>query len=335
MGNTLKTHDYLSKEISLCLKGICALLILMHHLNQRTLVLAGTFVGEMFDLLGFLAVSVFFFYSGYGLMYSVNSKGEGYLGGFLKKRVLPIYVIYLFLTLLSCGATLLTGIKLTLTMVVNAVFLIDTLVTYGWYLQAIIIFYLVFYFAFVLFKQNSARLTVISAFVVGYMIALHINDAAPATYISSLSFLLGIFWSLNTEHIDKLLKNRKMIISLWCGLFSIFALLLLVSMFKSDKNIRWPLRMIVSPLFVTVLLPAVQLITQKCAGLINNRVTTLLGTISLEIYVCQGYFFDIFESGVLQIENRYVYIVMVAVCTVLMAIPLYHFDKYIYKVFRK
>lgn len=61
--------DYLSKENTTNLKGLLALMVLLHHTYQKALI--GSSVA-IFDFtmrsLGFYCVSCFLFLSGYGLM---------------------------------------------------------------------------------------------------------------------------------------------------------------------------------------------------------------------------------------------------------------------------
>ncbi len=335
MSDIRKSYHYLDKDVSKCIKGICALVIVLHHANQRTLVLAGSYIGELFDIIGFLAVSMFFFFSGYGLMISYESKGDSYTKSFLKKRVLPIYLIYLFLTVLYSVVKLLIGEAIGFADVIKGVFLVDTIVTYGWYLKAIILFYIVFYLTFRLCKTLKMRVGIIAIFLLLYMLYYHVTDAAPATYISSLSFLLGIVWCIYREQIDKMLEKRRVFFSLFLGLVAVFCVILATSMLISTKNIRWPLRIVASPMFVVILLVFTSLIVKNHAVVLINGFTKLLGKISLEIYVLQGLFFDALRSDLINIENAYVYIVLVFVCTFSLAPLLMLLDNYIYKLCRK
>ena len=60
----------LSKENGNCLKGICALMVLICHTCSQSgfLMLPGVGVGAVITAFGYWGVSVFFFLSGYGLV---------------------------------------------------------------------------------------------------------------------------------------------------------------------------------------------------------------------------------------------------------------------------
>ena len=64
----------LSVEATRSIRGICALIIVLHHLAQEIDTFSPFCI--VFKPLGFLAVTVFFFYSGYGLMKSHQCKAD-------------------------------------------------------------------------------------------------------------------------------------------------------------------------------------------------------------------------------------------------------------------
>ena len=68
--------DYLSKERTTAIKGLLALMVLIHHTYQKTLIGSSVL---LFDFtmrsLGFYCVSSFLFLSGYGLFSSFKNGG--------------------------------------------------------------------------------------------------------------------------------------------------------------------------------------------------------------------------------------------------------------------
>lgn len=71
-------NDVLDKYNSNKIKGLLALLIIIHHLS---IYIKETILLKVFTIVGVIAVSAFFFYSGYGLMTSYLKK-ENYLKDF-------------------------------------------------------------------------------------------------------------------------------------------------------------------------------------------------------------------------------------------------------------
>ena len=59
--------DYLSRNTTNSLKGVMALMVLLCHLHGRVQLFSNSILGTLFTAFGYLAVSGFFFLSGYGL----------------------------------------------------------------------------------------------------------------------------------------------------------------------------------------------------------------------------------------------------------------------------
>lgn len=88
-----RQSDIFIKEKTIPLKGLLAILIVIHHLSlyidHKAL--------YPFQCWGAPIVSLFFFVSGYGLMKSYMKNGKVYLLQFIANRVLLVYCFFLFL----------------------------------------------------------------------------------------------------------------------------------------------------------------------------------------------------------------------------------------------
>lgn len=97
-----KIGEIFRKEKTYELRGICMLLIILHHCFLRNHVSSS--FDSIFYNMGYLCTGLFFFLSGYGLFYSYNRMGEAqvsYLWMKLKKLLLPFIYIWVFLLLLK------------------------------------------------------------------------------------------------------------------------------------------------------------------------------------------------------------------------------------------
>lgn len=94
-----KNREALSLQTCNVLKGISILAVFIGHTSK---VFTGLFLYKFYCSIGLFAVSVFFFISGYGLMYAYLDK-ENYRNGFLKKRILPLLICYTIACLLQYG----------------------------------------------------------------------------------------------------------------------------------------------------------------------------------------------------------------------------------------
>lgn len=109
----LGSHTFMgvqfSKQATVPLRGLLATGIVLHHLSLRLVEASPDcpWIWSQFSFWGAPIVAVFFFLSGYGLMVSLITKGQKYLDGFLKKRLLKI-VLPLILCSIVFEATSIT-----------------------------------------------------------------------------------------------------------------------------------------------------------------------------------------------------------------------------------
>ena len=87
--------DYIAPKESLYIKGIFVILVLLSHFSGY-IVLSDSLADYSFNIirgyLGQFIVTMFFFYSGYGIYESLKHKGKQYLINFPKKRLLATWI---------------------------------------------------------------------------------------------------------------------------------------------------------------------------------------------------------------------------------------------------
>ena len=196
-------NDYLSKETTNSLRAIFALTVVMHHLSQRV---EGGFLFHCFSFVGNLAVGVFFFISGYGLMKQHQINPE-YQRGFLRHRLPTVLIPYLAVSVLYLIVYHLTGNPYT---VQKALFgLADgSLVANAWYVVAIVIFYLVSYLAIKAGGKN--KYAVMAIVVLGelvYSICCFALGSGSWYFNSCLCFFLGIVWCMYRDQLDHFFRK--------------------------------------------------------------------------------------------------------------------------------
>ncbi len=323
---------YLSKEVSDCLKGFFAVCVFLHHIYQRTGFIKQPALAKLFEVLGYLSVSVFLFFSGYGLMVSYIKKGHKYMKTFVKKRILPLFCVYLFLVILYSVERILLNINTSYKDVIESFWIFKSVVIYGWYIQSILFFYIIFYLCFTYSKNIKTGFYLMLISVLMYMVLFHVTSQTGARYLSMLSLALGLLWGKHTKVFDRYIEGNKkaVIISL-----VMFVLLLWAYCAPIEYFQKLCARMFSSPAFVVLVLSLTAIICARKKELILNRVLYLLGSISLEIYVSQGLFFRLFHSKILYIENNFIYIVTVWICTVVFSFLLHYLFSYIYILFGK
>lgn len=146
-------EDFSSLHVTKSLRGLCALGIILHHISLQQSFRSTNELG-IFSVSGIFFVSVFFFYSGYGLLKSIDTK-PGYLENFVKSRVLKALVIPFYVNILLYAVFFLAmGCSFPASKWICGILGITLLNEYAWYPIVLVILYLLFY---VLFYNLSRR----------------------------------------------------------------------------------------------------------------------------------------------------------------------------------
>ena len=199
------------------LKGLFACFVLLHHMFPFYTHMFPSL--ETYKHLGFIAVSGFFMISGYGLAYGVMHR-DGYLHGFIIKRMLPIVLSYYLSALMY-----LFVFRYMHMLTAERIYDILTAKEY-WFVYAILIFYLGFYISFKIFPPKAA-MPVSFIFVAGYIAYMSFRIFSSSDYNgfwlinSSLAFPLGIVFSMYKDKLVKFIKKRYIIKLILC--IAIFA----------------------------------------------------------------------------------------------------------------
>lgn len=168
------------------IKGVAICLIVLCHYM-------GKFGGgiTLFTPLGGIGVMIFLMLAAYGLNESWNKNGSS---GWWRKRVIAVFFPYAIVQLgLYWAAREFSGVDLLLD-----IFLIKPRYVYGWYLNYLLTWYLIFY---IVMKLPTLRKHKITVLVVVSVLMFFIFDEIRAE--QSLSFLSGIALS------DYMAENEK------------------------------------------------------------------------------------------------------------------------------
>ena len=186
------------------LKGLCAIYVIFHHLCTYFADVYPSFL--FFEAVGFLMVGMFFFISGYGLMFGVKNKAN-YLKGFFTKRLLTILVPYYIIDLFYIYAKNFVG-------ALNIKYIFLSLFGYHlWYVMAIIIMYIGFYLCFKLFKQKG--IIVMTVYTTLYIVVLYVlnrfyglADFGLWWYNSIPCFVLGMWYCNYKDTVNEFFKEH-------------------------------------------------------------------------------------------------------------------------------
>lgn len=272
--NSENGQDFLSQSMTKSEKGIAAMLIVLHHLAQHINII-GPFL--IMRYIGFILVAVFFFISGYGLMYGVHHK-RNYLDSFLTRRILPILVPYWIINTVDIFYYLIQGKQFTLIEYILSYIGFD-IITGTWFVTTILLLYIFFWISFQLTQKGYI---VLGIFIIGYCVICFLLNLHSSYTASVAVFLLGVLWH-KVNHFFILWIQKKYIIKvLFCFmLFGIafFGRLVLSVRGLDNVLLQTVLRNLVSIFFIILLLVVTQKVQFK--GFIFNW----LGNISYELYM--------------------------------------------------
>ena len=160
----------MSKEDTLVFKGIFSIIVILHHVSQIENTIPYIY---HFANFGMYAVGMFFFISAYGMTKQVKLNREKYLKGFFKKRFLKLLLPIFIVTIIHIVLNILIFHKTyTISSIINVYKSGSSIINNGWYLNSILVIYLIFYFSFKFFKNLKVSYIIFSFLILTYIFVL-------------------------------------------------------------------------------------------------------------------------------------------------------------------
>lgn len=211
-------ENYLSKDVCNAIKGSFILMIFISHFSQYS-----NMKTSQLDLawwncrvfLGQCVVAMFLFYSGYGVMESIMSKGSAYVKTFLQRRVLNVWRAWvvsqcIFLVANSIGASVGLRIKNPYMDFPHSLIAWSSQGNDNWYIFDILYLYIITYISFQVFKnRHYLALAAVTLFSLGFIVLLKSYANLPAYWFNSLlCYPLGLCFSLKRSKLEPLLRKN-------------------------------------------------------------------------------------------------------------------------------
>ena len=203
--------SFMNRNFTKIIKGCSILTVVWAHSGARM------GVGGIQFIAG-IGVALFLICSGYGLECSYCKNG---LKGFWRKRFLNVAVPFWFIELIGL---LLTN-NFTLIAYLKDFLFIKPATAYGWFMQYIIICYILFYTIKIskekfLLNDKRELAVFIAFFVILFIIESTINVNPDMPFLKArqvLSFPFGIFIAKYRESIKNILDGKKVYVFFWGG----------------------------------------------------------------------------------------------------------------------
>jgi len=193
-------NDFFDKNWSLALKGLCCIVVILVHIpNEHS-----TRLQNMIGSFAFVAVTVFFMISGYGL--SVNRSRKGYMQHFWRNRMVTLIVPMLLTNIVAEVVNLISGVT---DHVVYNLFAVNGFVV------MIMACYVIFYIAYQFKSLNEhMKSTIIClGILILSIIAFLFEEHIPFTVwpVPCLGFIYGMLIADRKSQIIKILNKQKII----------------------------------------------------------------------------------------------------------------------------
>ncbi len=324
--------------------------IILHHLAQISTNYGTVNKGLItsFNYLGFLFTSIFFFYSGFGLIFSFLNKPD-YLETFLGKRLpyvlIPFWVANLFGVIIN-NILFPTGQKAgDLVLDVLGISLYNS---FGWFIIEIVILYLLFYFLFKKIKNSDIALILLCIAVVLIILMGFFRGHDPNYdkshwfqgewwYNSTIAFAAGMLYARFKSSLDDFFKKHYKVCTVISAI--LFAITMQLSVYalwylgyyhgnsalgRRDAAITLIAQIAACISFDILIL----LVSMKVA--IGNRALKLISGFSLELFLVHGYLVNWFFK-IDDLSEPLIY-ALVIICSLLCAFLLSKLDSLLIKV---
>lgn len=336
-------EDFLSLDTSKSMLGIFAVLIVLHHLSQLLSNL-GMKQGPLacLESVGVCFVGMFFFFSGYGLIYSKNNKTD-YLKGFLGKRLPGILVPFYFCNIIFVIFSLVVQIPMAPMEIVAYLSGWWLLNTQMWYIVEIAFFYLSFYFIFKNVKNEKTGIAImgilIGIMVVASILIGHGPECESDKWLqgewwfnASFMFLFGMIMAYNEKKIIEFVKKRYPVVLLVCLIAAIglyFPVNAMVDMgtYYCEYEAGYSILQIFITKFITFICQFAMVFFADVVVLLlmmkikcGNGITRSLGGVSLELYLIHNLYLIMFGYlGIGGITNQAILVYAAVICSLITA----------------
>lgn len=299
-------EDYMGPEQTTAVKGIFAVFILMSHMSSNLQFDArvDTLTRGIIAMIGQLMVTMFFFYSGYGILEGYRKKAN-YAHGFLKNRFLKVLLHFDLALVLFALMGLILGNRYTATDYLFCWFGWTGIGNSNWFIFDTLVFYLIVYAAMGIchkFSKNQTLFCLIATVLcaVFWFILYRVKGPESWWYNTIFCFPMGLWYSAYQERINKLCRKPV----LW-GIGLVLTAVVFYVLYSSGNEVLYTL---CSALFCVVL----AMITMRVR--ICNPVLTWLGVNSFSIYILQRLPMMLFSKLGLQ-SHPYLYVLLVVAVT--------------------
>jgi len=317
--------DYLSPKVTSPIKGVCALLVMLHHISQRL----DPMESSIYQNIGFLAVAIFFFYSGYGLTVNRLTK-PNYMHPFLRRRVTSMLIPFFATNILYVLAFSVIGAgNYNPLLLISQVFGKDQLNVNAWYIVALFWFYVAYWVSFRFLKSERKGWIFMAVFIWVYIVACGLWSPGVWWYNTAFCFLLGMAWATFRDKLHRLFSRGTW---LWM-LVPVVIVCIGVKTYIACYSTNLALTFFGSAAASLAFAWLIVLLSMKIR--LSNPIVEFLGKYSFEIYLIHHLLFSVVRLPVFHLSGNMAFTLSVILSACLMALWLKPVDDWLVKKVQK
>ncbi|MBR2883754.1 MAG: acyltransferase family protein, partial [Clostridia bacterium] len=199
----------MSMDKTASIKGVFILLVFFSHFNSYTHFNGGfdKIYVAFFNYIGQAMVTMFLFYSGFGIMESIKNK-KNYIKTMPKKRMLNLLIQFDVAVLIFAIIKILCKEEIPLRRLLLSFVGWESLGNSNWYIFTILLLYIFTYVAFSISSRYSISTMVVTALSCIYILFCVYTDIKPTYWYDTLiCFPIGIFFSNYKAKIDSMIPK--------------------------------------------------------------------------------------------------------------------------------
>ena len=320
--------DYMSVEKTSAIKGIFIIIVFFSHFyGYVSLTWAADEVFyKYFNMIGQRMVTLFLFYSGYGVMESISRKGINYVHSIPRRRLLhvlaefDIAVVIFTVIRLIMKTPFAGGDVFSIKQFFLSLIAWDSVGNSNWYIFSILIAYAATFIGFEIFKcrkiPSVAAVTVLLAAFIVFLRLTGIKE--PYWYNTVICYAGGMWFSLLRPAVEKIMFKN----AVWIPVF-ILSLALCLASFRLAKA-----NFLLYELSMCLFAWTVVVFTMKIS--VCNKALVWLGKNLFPMYIFQRVPMIIFERLGLAEFNIYIYFAVCFALTVLISVGFSKFSKWLW-----
>lgn len=315
--------DYMSKEKTNAVKGVFVILVLFSHYSQY--VNLGGMYDEAYIILknhlNQMVVSMFLFYSGYGMMESLKKKGFQYVKTIPVKRFLTVLVNFDIAVLLFAAVGFFLGKTYDLQTFLLSLIGWKNVGNSNWYIFAVLVMYILVFIAFYLLKWVSADHiyyigTMILTLLTVVFVYILMKAGRPQYCYNTIALLpLGCWFSLLKARVEKILMRNDY-------LYVLASILMFLLYFLSFR-VRWKYGIEGYTIWACSFTALVLLVTMKIG--FCNPILTWFGNHVFSVYILQRIPMMVLQHFGLAESNKYVFLILTLLMTVFLSLVFDYF----------